>query len=81
MVFILSAKLLPNQKNMALEHAGTFKMEARTASNDPQVTKMMPGSYNMRLNSAKMGLQSGSMAAQRGQASPTCYYKCSEKQI
>ena len=47
MVFILSAKLLPNQKNKALEHAGTFKMEARTASNDPQVTKMIPGSSNM----------------------------------
>ena len=33
MVFIFSAKLLPNQKNKALEHAGTQKMEARAASN------------------------------------------------
>ena len=33
MVFILSAKLLPNQKNKAMEHARAFKMEARGASN------------------------------------------------
>ena len=81
MVFIFSAKLLPNQKNKALEHAGTPKWKPGPPQTVPQVTKMLPGISNMRPKSAKMGSQSTPMAAQRGHGSPTCCYKCSQKQI
>ena len=35
MVSTFSAKSLPNQKNEAMEHAGTLKMEARAVANGP----------------------------------------------
>ena len=81
MVFILSAKLLPNQKNKALEHAGTFKMEVRAASNGSPSYQNDSRKLQYEAQERQVVSKSAPMAAQRGHGSPTCCYKCSQKQI
>ena len=76
MVFTFLAKSLPNQKNEAMEHAGTLKMEAWAPQTFPQFAKITPGISKMRSKSAKRSalrvpqwLAKGAMAAQLATAS------------